>query len=341
MGNGDEGASYGFAPQGKPSQHENQPYVRRQPTDREPIDMPADHHDFSAKPPWVWLVIGILLGTGGTMAGSALWWQGSYVNPSVAMDTDMVGDDPGAEDGSVSESKTRSLAASRSLDADMPESAKQPLAGDPPPASEGQSEMLLVSSDSSPEDGEEEINAASTETVAASASADSEPAVIRSEASPDQRTGAGNAQAASLDTSESTPEVRTDPNAEDLSPQAVLESIVPNEKKPDIGETTTAARSVVRDEPSREKRPMRASERIYRVQLAAVNDEAAAEKYWREVTTRLPELFAEIEPIFDRRKVDERVFFRIWIGEFEQRTDADDYCVRLKSQGQDCFVTRG
>ncbi|MEZ5935507.1 MAG: hypothetical protein R3F54_27030 [Alphaproteobacteria bacterium] len=38
------------------------------------------------------------------------------------------------------------------------------------------------------------------------------------------------------------------------------------------------------------------------MQLAAVNNEAAAQVYWREVNERLPSVFAGIRPIFDERR---------------------------------------
>lgn len=80
--------------------------------------------------------------------------------------------------------------------------------------------------------------------------------------------------------------------------------------------------------------------RLYRVQLAAVDDEAAARIFWREVNQRLPGIFADVEPIFDRRQVEERLYLRVWVGAFDSRIDADGYCGWLKEQGQDCFVTR-
>lgn len=81
-------------------------------------------------------------------------------------------------------------------------------------------------------------------------------------------------------------------------------------------------------------------ERLYRVQLAAVDNEAAARIFWREVNARLPGVFTDVEPIFDKRVVDERQYLRIWVGAFDTVRDADGYCAWLKQQGQDCFVTR-
>ena len=82
------------------------------------------------------------------------------------------------------------------------------------------------------------------------------------------------------------------------------------------------------------------SGRLYRVQLAAVENEAAARVFWREANDRLPGVFTDVEPIFDQRLVDERLYLRIWVGAFDNRLDADSYCGWLKLKGQDCFVTR-
>lgn len=82
------------------------------------------------------------------------------------------------------------------------------------------------------------------------------------------------------------------------------------------------------------------SGRLYRVQLAAVANEAAAQVYWREVNERLPGVFSDVEPVFNERVVDQRLYLRIWVGSFGRRSEADTYCGWLKDQGQDCFVTR-
>lgn len=107
---------------------------------------------------------------------------------------------------------------------------------------------------------------------------------------------------------------------------------------PSTAQTTEKKVAVVAKATTPKRSP---SGRIYRVQLAAVDDESAAETFWQDVRTRLPGLFSGIEPTFDRGEVDERIFYRIWVGEFDKRGDADDYCGQLKSSGQDCFVTRG
>jgi hypothetical protein len=80
--------------------------------------------------------------------------------------------------------------------------------------------------------------------------------------------------------------------------------------------------------------------RLYRVQLAAVANEAAARVYWREVNERLPGVFDDVEPVFDERVVDQRLYLRVWVGSFGLRGEADSYCSWLKEKGQDCFVTR-
>ena len=80
--------------------------------------------------------------------------------------------------------------------------------------------------------------------------------------------------------------------------------------------------------------------RLYRVQLAAVANEAAAQVYWREVNERLPGVFSGVEPVFDERVVEQRLYLRVWVGSFGLRREADSYCSWLKDRGQDCFVTR-
>ena len=82
VGDGDEG--YGFARRGQPSRKK----VGRRtavPAGPPPSAQPrypyhpaysGDYAPRSQKPPWVWLLIGFLLGTGGTLLTASFWFPG-------------------------------------------------------------------------------------------------------------------------------------------------------------------------------------------------------------------------------------------------------------------------
>ncbi|MGH1483992.1 MAG: SPOR domain-containing protein [Geminicoccales bacterium] len=450
MSNGHEGVSFGFSPQGKPNQHATRPPVRPAPYQEAAAvsqleTAPLAGGSFVASnTKWTWLIIGVLLGAGGTMIGSSLWLPGNYVNPSVAMDAEP---DPLGEAAELDANTTRSTVASDTDEqpavafdqGQKPAPALPPSENEPSLAQEQSETLLVTNNDIEPITGSQpsatiEESAETVEpldnpvtpltpaslpaeqviepdvTVAAfdvststpivdslpetqgnheaairgsiSATAEAvdlldEPAPVQGidQANPDPATSvglteldleavgseAGEAELsiagnAILDASatagaggvrdepapiEETGEADTTPAASVGLTGLNLETVESETTRPETSVTENTVQAVLENEPIDAPRPAQASERIYRVQLAAVDNEIAAQEFWQELTTRLPGLFVDIDPVFDQREVDERIFFRIWVGAFEKRIDADDYCSMLSSKGQDCFVTRG
>lgn len=410
MSNGDGGVSFGFAPHGRPNQpQDKQPAFRQADELGTATAMPVSPSS-SAKTNLAWLFIGVLLGAGGTLIGSSIWLQGSYVNPSVAMD---------ASPSSVAEAKVSSetlsgpkeAAAERSEDID---DAITPSAGsvediiaaldnednrvnndkasidrgqvapsanaerrlDPEKRSQG--EALLISSNEGDPNIAVEPDEVIEETIKTTALESVDKRV--EELTTNQQADEGNLAIAAVDSlartlnTDSVSPTTEKPPMEAVSPkpasttssekrldaktaepndggsnlrtgekkpltQLALDKADASSEKPVSTEIANVIQTANTDKPA--NGAAQSSKRIYRVQLAAVDNENAAETFWQEVTTNQPDLFADVEPIFDRREVDERIFFRIWIGEFEKRVDADDYCGWLKGKGQDCFVTRG
>ncbi len=319
MSNEEGAVSFGFAPHGQAHQPEaERPAQAAVDRSEAPVAAYAAPPS-SSKANWAWLCIGVLLGAGMTLIGSSLWLQGSYVNPSVAMDAGPATDDvdgvmirPAQAEDSDSTPTTRSMGRTAVGVADA--GTRDDPSGETVSLSESQEAKLVAT----PSKTASEVLAQATAEQAKAretlliASRQSEVTVdVVTERLPVTGIGGDDDVAGGV-----TPKVS---GSIDVAKAASDEE---TEKKAKAGKRSS-------------------SELIYRVQLAAVDDEPAAEAYWQEVQARLPKLFTGIEPLFDRREIGKRTFYRIWIGEFEKRADADDYCGQLKGEGQDCFVTRG
>ncbi len=420
MNKGDGGDSFGFAPHGRLGQHVDRrfvhPKVNEEPQKTERI-APS-----SPSPQWAWLLVGVLLGSGSTLVASSLWLQGSYVNPSIAMDAEPTVDQVAEDHKTAQETKVAkkepknvpavddrnvaTLTRDHGSDDTVATTDRSAVSGSdaPRPSSEtsfdsrrerlesiSDGETLLVSdglvSDGRPQRADPtEAGAGETDGEVAATfdvghkdheeSAHEEPVVVAA-VEPREYSATRSARTSGLhypqnvDRKQATATVSANASGDssnDLVAHAAHQNrdvqssgnvVSPDERAvtpirssaentnsgskqrgaanvdnpgPTVGEPALFAESNTNG---------RRSKRIYRVQLAAVDDERAAQVYWREAKTRLPAVLDGVEPVFDRREVDERIFFRVWVGAFDERADADNYCGWLKSKGQDCFVTRG
>lgn len=380
MNSEERDVSYGFAPQGRPGQKRAEtPGAPKKPQEGRKAAASAEYPvpaPSSPKAYWAWLCIGILLGAGMTLLSSSLWLEGNYVNPSVAMATDPseTAVPPQGVGGPVEKSpanvastdgRNKPPAAQLIYEAKrLEDAAGGDVQAKPAPRpvqtatkvsspveqvkadGPNETELLLVN-----EPAAESVigNEAKTSAVTTAeevqrrvkdarerAKAILNNDVLISRESGLEATLPGTPQVKS-DSQEGAPSTNSVP-AVNRTAQVVKAGDYKASSAPSTAQTTEKKVAAVAKATTPKRSP---SGRIYRVQLAAVDDESAAEIFWRDVRTRLPGLFSGIEPTFDRGEVDERIFYRIWVGEFDKRGDADDYCGQLKSSGQDCFVTRG
>ncbi len=323
MSNEEGAVSFGFAPHGP-----THPPEANRSTDGRPAQPSVDRSEVpaatyaappsSSKANWAWLCIGMLLGAGITMIGSSIWLQSSYVSPSVADARPSVDEGGRGVITTAQAEGNDSKPATRSVTGTAGELANAGTREDPP-------DEMVTRGESRPAKPVQKSSKTASEILAEAAAeqAKSRETLLiagrQSDVTVDvvtERlpvTGQGDDGDAAGGVTPKTSE------ATDLA------------KAAGVGEAEEKAKAGTPSSPGL----------IYRVQLAAVDDEPAAKAYWQEVQARLPNLFTDIEPLFDRREVGKRIFYRIWIGEFEKRADADDYCGELKSEGQDCFVTRG
>lgn len=78
----------------------------------------------------------------------------------------------------------------------------------------------------------------------------------------------------------------------------------------------------------------------YRIQLAAVRNEADARRAWELFKLDLSELLAGVEPIIERGETGNGVFYRVQLGPYADAGQAEDLCEEFKQRNASCFVLR-
>lgn len=76
----------------------------------------------------------------------------------------------------------------------------------------------------------------------------------------------------------------------------------------------------------------------FRVQLAAVREEADAERAWSQFQDQLGAYVGGLEPFIERADTANGTFYRVQIGPFAEGGNAANLCVELKKQNASCFV---
>ncbi len=77
---------------------------------------------------------------------------------------------------------------------------------------------------------------------------------------------------------------------------------------------------------------------IFRIQLAALSDEAAASRAWERFRQRYGALLEGLEPVVQPARTAGGTLYRIQAGAFASREDARSRCARIREAGGDCFV---
>lgn len=75
------------------------------------------------------------------------------------------------------------------------------------------------------------------------------------------------------------------------------------------------------------------------VQLMAQNSESALNERWRGISNRHRSVIGNMAPIIQRADLGSRVVYRLRIGPYTDRNEADRVCRQLKRRGQDCYTT--
>jgi cell division septation protein DedD len=78
----------------------------------------------------------------------------------------------------------------------------------------------------------------------------------------------------------------------------------------------------------------------FRVQLAAVREEAAAHRAWDLFLADLGFVLSDVQPYFERAETANGTFYRVQIGPFATQQAAESRCEQLKQRNASCFVIR-
>jgi cell division septation protein DedD len=78
----------------------------------------------------------------------------------------------------------------------------------------------------------------------------------------------------------------------------------------------------------------------FRIQLAAVRDEADARRAWDLFQVDLGPVLSGLEPFIERADTANGVFYRVQIGSFASLQEAEALCDELKQRNASCFVIR-
>ena len=83
-----------------------------------------------------------------------------------------------------------------------------------------------------------------------------------------------------------------------------------------------------------------ASDSGYRVQLAAVREQADARRAWDLFMLDLGPILSRYQPYFERANTANGIFYRVQVGPFASAGDAETVCDELKQRNASCFVVR-
>jgi cell division septation protein DedD len=76
----------------------------------------------------------------------------------------------------------------------------------------------------------------------------------------------------------------------------------------------------------------------FRVQVAAVHDEADAQHSWEKAQADYGAILAGMEPYIVRAETSDGIIYQIQTGPFQTRGEAYQFCARLRERGAICFV---
>ncbi len=74
------------------------------------------------------------------------------------------------------------------------------------------------------------------------------------------------------------------------------------------------------------------------VQLAAVDNEAAAQAEWQRLAKRMPELLGDRRVVVQRSARDGKPIWRVRTGGFTDIADATGFCARVRAKGANCSI---
>ncbi|MEL7029152.1 MAG: SPOR domain-containing protein, partial [Pseudomonadota bacterium] len=77
------------------------------------------------------------------------------------------------------------------------------------------------------------------------------------------------------------------------------------------------------------------------VQIASLKSEALAQDSWEKLKARFPSMMTSVGPNIEQADLGARgIYYRLRVGPFAEKSEADEFCRVLKARGQDCIVRK-
>ena len=101
-------------------------------------------------------------------------------------------------------------------------------------------------------------------------------------------------------------------------------------KKAPVSQTTTKKQATTKT----------AATNVWHVQLSSLTSKAAAQKELPKILKAHSSLLSGLPNQIKEVNVKGKVFYRLMVGEFKNKSDAQNLCSKLKKQKQDCTITK-
>lgn len=123
-----------------------------------------------------------------------------------------------------------------------------------------------------------------------------------------------------------------------VSIPSIPETAAPPGKKPAVTVPPPSKEQAKTRNLAQEYTPPPSTGGSVKVQLAALDSKEAAQRAWDHLVRRMPGLFAGRHPIFVQATVNGRTYWRVRMGGFRSRSEADKFCQDVRAHGGACAI---
>lgn len=137
-----------------------------------------------------------------------------------------------------------------------------------------------------------------------------------------------------------TPEVK--PVVEKTEPPKVLPEPKVELKPEQKIEEKVEPKVEPKEEPKAEVKPeVKTTSGIWKVQLVSLKEKELVDKAWTDIKAKLPEIVSGLPHVIETADLGAKgVYYRLKVGGFESREQADALCSKFKDKKQGCFVAK-
>ncbi|MGN1091386.1 MAG: SPOR domain-containing protein [Alphaproteobacteria bacterium] len=127
---------------------------------------------------------------------------------------------------------------------------------------------------------------------------------------------------------------KTEKEVKKASPKVEVAPVVANETKKAVQTAKTTAK------PTAKTTTKESAKDVWHVQLSSLGSKTAAQKELPKILKAHSSLLSGLPNQIKEVNVKGKTFYRLMVGEFKNKTDAQNLCAKLKKQKQDCTITK-